>query len=145
FANFRGLVMATDGAMSKNDTIIKPADEIEQAPDQKDPSIYSHPGSIPFPRFDASGQGYGSNKPETNAVVKAFMPFMRRFRPEADWRDWIACGIFDWRAIYITAVGAQSEFSPFDESDFDREKWEPADIPAGHLPRRKIIDAAGST
>jgi hypothetical protein len=135
FANFRGLVMASDGAET--------AGTLTKAPKQDEPSIKSHPGSVPFPRFDAAGEGYGSNKTEPNAVVKAFMPFMRRFRPEADWRDWIACGIFNWRALYITAVGAQSEFAPFDESGFDRETGVPADIPAGFLPRRKVTDAAG--
>ena len=67
------------------------------------------------------------------------MPFMRRFRSEGDWRDWIACGIFDWRAIYITAVGAQSEFRPFDECDFDQDKGIPSLIPAGSLPERRVI------
>jgi hypothetical protein len=136
FANFRGLVMATGGAETNG--------KLAGAPEQEDPSIKSHPGSVPFPRFDAAGEGYGSNKTEPNAVVKAFMPFMRRFRPEADWRDWIACGVFNWRAIYITAVGAQSEFAPFDESSFDRESGVPAEIPAGFLPRRKVTGAAGS-
>jgi hypothetical protein len=105
-----------------------------RAPEPKDLSETSHPGSIEFPRFD----GDGADKFEPNAVVKAYMPFMRRFRAEGDWRDWIACGIFDWRAIYITAVGAQSEFAAFDESDFDLELRIPSLIPAGHIPERKV-------
>ena len=130
FANFRGLVMSTCGATVKDEKLLK----AEMPPV---PSLTSTPGSISFPRFDGEGEGYGSNKPEPNAVVKAFMPFMRRFRPEADWRDWIASGIFDWRAIYITAVGAQSEFAAFDESGYDSQKKIPSNIPAGNLPERR--------
>jgi hypothetical protein len=132
FANFRGLVMSTCG------TEVTEHGKLVRAPEPKDLSETSHPGSEPFPRFD----GGGADKVEPNAVAKAYMPFMRRFRSEGDWREWIACGIFDWRAIYITAVGAQSEFAEFDESDFDRGI--PSDIPAGHIPER-LVNRAGTS
>ena len=47
---------------------------------------------------------------EPNAVVKAFWPFVRRITPRADFREFIACGVFDWRAIYITALGSNSQY-----------------------------------
>src|SRR5579871_3469739 len=122
FANFRGLIMSTCG------TEVTEAGDLIKASEPKDLSATSHPGSMAFPRFD----GNGENKTEPNAVVKAYMPFMRRFRSEGDWREWIACGIFDWRAIYITSIGAQSEFAAFDESDFDPKDKIPSVIPAGY-------------
>ncbi len=135
FANFRGLVMSTCG------TEVTEHGKLVRAPEPKDMSETSNPGSMPFPRFDG-GDVQNEDKLEANAVVKAYMPFMRRFRAEGDWRDWIACGIFDWRAIYITAVGAQSEFAAFDESDFDLQLSIPASIPAGYIPARRVNGAA---
>lgn len=131
FANFRGLVMSTSGATAAQSGL-------KGASAAENPAATASPGSKPFERFDGGGDGYETSKTEPNAVVKAFMPFMRRFRPEADWRDWIASGIFDWRAIYITAIGAQSEFSPFDECDFNTGTSIPADLPAGQLPARRL-------
>lgn len=131
FANFRGLVASTCG------TKVTEHGKLVKAPEPKDLSETSHPGSTTFSRFD----GGGEDKVEPNAVVKAYMPFMRRFRAEGDWRDWIACGIFDWRAIYITAVGAQSEFAAFDESNFDLDRRIPSVIPAGHVPERRVNGA----
>jgi hypothetical protein len=132
FANFRGLVMSTCGTeVTEHGMLVK-------AP-ERDPGETSHPGSTEFPRFE--GDGNSANAVEPNAVVKAYMPFMRRFRAEGDWRDWIACGIFDWRAIYITAVGAQSEFAAFDECDFDLGRRIPSVIPAGYIPERRVTVA----
>jgi len=119
FANFRGLVMASNG-------IDDPKDE------RATQFTAADSGSRLFPRFDGGGDGYNADVIEPNAVVKAFMPFMRRFRSEADWRDWIACGIFDWRAIYISPLGAQSEFRRLDEGDLTTA------FPAGHLPDRLV-------
>lgn len=135
FANFRGLVMSTSGTeeTDSHKTVKAP-----EPADLKDLAETSHPGSIKFPRFSGGGEGYASDDVEPNAVVKAYMPFMRRFRSDADWRDWIACGIFDWRAIYITAVGAKSEFAAFDEHDYDPVTKLPSAIPAGHIPQRGV-------
>jgi hypothetical protein len=120
FANFRGLVLSTRG-------VDKPSAA---------PSLTASRATEPFSRFEGTGMGYGSNATEPVSVVKAFMPFMRRMRSEADWRDWIACGIFDWRAIYITSLGAQSEFRSLDECEFNTSTDSPGDIPAGYLPER---------
>lgn len=134
FANFRGLVISTCGA-------VQTAGGLAKAP-RPDPASTATPATVHFPRFDGGGEGFGVSKPEPNAVVKAFMPFMRRFRPEGDWRDWIASGILDWRAIYITPVGAQSQFAPYDECEFDPVANAPSLIPAGHLPSRRVAERA---
>ena len=105
FANFRGLVLSTRG--------IGPP---------LDPEITANTGNEPFRRFDVV---------EANAVLKGFWPFFRRFRPEADYRDWIACGVFDWRALYVSSLGAQSEFDELDEGEVS------FDVPADALPERR--------
>jgi hypothetical protein len=129
FAEFRGLVMPSNGTEMKDGNLAR-------AQNPPDLAETSHPGSQEFHRFDGEGTGYDSEKLEPNAVVKAYMPFMRRFRAEADWRDWIACGIFDWRAIFINPVGSKSEFSAFDDWDYDRSQELPSAIPAGQIPQR---------
>src|SRR5437588_7344525 len=65
-------------------------------------------GGEPFRRFDVV---------EANSVLKGFWPFFRRIRSEADYRDWVACGVFDWRALYVSSLGSQSEFHDLDEGD----------------------------
>jgi hypothetical protein len=62
-------------------------------------------------------------------MVKAYWPFIRRMKPYADYREYVACGVFNWRALYITALGAQSEYDSADEStgrDYE--------VPSGNLP-----------
>jgi hypothetical protein len=130
FANFRGLVTATCGTTEQGGKLVR-------EPEPKQPSDAAHPGSRTFPRFDGGGEGFGTDMVEPNAVVKAYMPFMRRFCAEGDWRNWIACGIYDWRAIYINPVSAQSEFAAFDEWHHDSVERRPSAIPAGHLPERR--------
>ena len=120
FANFRGLVIAAHG--------------MEEPKDDKSFAAPATYGTKPFPRFDAESSGYSSSKVEPNAVVKAFMPFMRRFRSEGDWREWIACGIFDWRGIYITPLGSKSEYRSDEEGRLSKL------IQAKHLPPRRKRD-----
>ena len=69
FANFRGLVLSTRGT--------------DGSP--PGPALTASQGTVPFARFGDSGNsdGYGTDTTEPNQVVKAFMPFMRRFRSEA--------------------------------------------------------------
>ena len=66
-------------------------------------------GSVPFPHFSAS-ESFTADGAEANAVVKAFWPFVRRITPRADYREFIACGVLSWRAIYITALGSSSQY-----------------------------------
>jgi hypothetical protein len=106
FANFRGIVLSTRGTGESLDSASTAAT-----------------GGEPFKRFDVV---------EANSVLKGFWPFFRRIRPEADYRDWIACGVFDWRALYVSSLGSQSEFDDLDEGDVT------FDVPAGELPERRV-------
>jgi hypothetical protein len=107
FANFRGLVLPTRGS-NKN-----PAPEIKPAPDGTliDPSA---PGLEPFARFDTN-DGSNNTPNEANAVVKAWWPFIQRFTTHADDKDFVACTVMGRRAIYVTALGAQSDATTEDE------------------------------
>lgn len=84
-----------------------------------------------FPRFDhAAG--------EPNTVLKAFWPFMRRMTPRADDREFVACGIFDWRALYIAPLGLHT--SNLDENAnagvFERDEGDALEaiVPGDALP-----------
>jgi hypothetical protein len=110
FANFRGLVLATDGMRSSS--YDKPASASESpAPgkprpidyaDYIDSGLLGSLGTQPFPAFDGEGA-------EPNAVMKAFWPFVRRITAGADYRDFIACGVMRYRAIYVTALGSSNQ------------------------------------
>jgi hypothetical protein len=126
FANFRGLVLATPGI--------------------EGPSV--SPGSAgdrPFPRFvgngglNDKGTASSSEPNEGNAVVKAFWPFVRRITPNADQREYIACGVMNWRALYITALSSARAFDWEEESDSSA-----TDIPAGFLPEELIERVRGA-
>jgi hypothetical protein len=67
-------------------------------------SLMGSLGIVKFPTFDPDSA-------ESNAVLKAFWPFLRRITPGADYRDFTACGVMDWRALYITALGSSSQYS----------------------------------
>jgi hypothetical protein len=114
FANSRGLIMSTSGMTDRSATYALGAAAGDSA--------------LQLPRFNAGHRATQDDAIETKAIVKAFEPFMRRFHSNADWRDWIACGIFDQRAIYISPNGARSEFREWDEGHLDTA------VPAGHLP-----------
>jgi Protein of unknown function (DUF3422) len=118
FANFRGLVMSTPGA-DVDDTFDGDYLNGRIAGIRRGSAT---PGKSDFRKFN-------DKKNEPNAVVKAYWPFIRRIKPYADYREYIACGVFDWRALYITALGSQSEYDSGDESigrDYE--------IPSGNLP-----------
>jgi hypothetical protein len=125
FANFRGLVLATSGLSDPGHKLSASA------------------GTRPFPRFagnggiDPDGASSIEEENEANAVVKAFWPFIRRITPFADQREFIACGVMGWRAIYVTALGSPRAFDWMEEGAGAESV-----IPAGHLPET-LIDASG--
>jgi hypothetical protein len=134
FANFRGLVMSTAGAdhLGSEPAPWAPKDgskgPLTDAMPLEERRATATPGKQPFRKFDGEG-------PEPNAVVKAFWPFIRRIKPFADYREYIACGVFDWRAIYVTALGSPSEYDSGDESI-----GRTYEVPSGNLP--ELEDAA---
>jgi hypothetical protein len=97
FANFRGLVLATDGLHAAAEGEVSRANHAAQG-------LIGSLGTVKFPTFDPDSA-------EPNAVLKAFWPFLRRITPGADYRDFTACGVMDWRALYITALGSSSQYS----------------------------------
>ena len=119
FANFRGLVMATDGLP-------------EAAEPRKFPGSS---GADPFPRFKGNGgidhTGTRSSDPpnEANAVVKAFWPFVRRITPDADRKEFVACGVMSWRALYVTALNCPPSHSLEEEA-----RNSLTEVPQGQLP-----------
>jgi hypothetical protein len=129
FANFRGLVMSTGGADHLREASgERPAAEAYDASSHKQTAT---PGKVPFRKFDEKG-------PEPNAVVKAYWPFIRRMKPYADYREYIACGVLNWRALYITALGSRSDYDSGDEST-GREY----EVPSKNLPEHP--DPNGNT
>jgi hypothetical protein len=99
FANFRGLVMSTDGL----DTTVPP---VYQPKGQATASV----GTATFANFSRD-ERFQADGAEANAVVKAFWPFVRRITPRSDYREFVACGVLGWRAIYVTALGSSSQYT----------------------------------
>jgi hypothetical protein len=99
FANFCGLVMSTNGL----DTTGRPA---YQPKGQATASV----GTATFANFSRDDR-FQADGAEANAVVKAFWPFVRRITPRSDYREFVACGVLGWRAIYITALGSSSQYT----------------------------------
>jgi hypothetical protein len=125
FANFRGLVLATAGVDAM-------------------PLFPGSAGDTPFPRFVGNGglndRGSASSTGpnEANAVVKAFWPFVRRITPNADQREYVACGVMNWRALYISALSSARAFAWEEEASSSE-----TDIPAGNLPEAFIEKGVG--
>jgi hypothetical protein len=137
FGYFRGLVLPSMSDAGHPASISK-----ENFAPLDEPIAHSGAGLKVFPRFfgdDTRGEEFKGQFTEPNAVVKAYWPFIRRVTPEADFRDYVACGVFDFRALYISSLGAQSEFDKFDDgdvlTDHNGDTVRSADIPSGHLPR----------
>jgi len=97
FANIRGLVMSTNGLQGER--------PVYQPQGLATASV----GTAEFANFSRD-QSFNADGAEANAVVKAFWPFMRRVTPRADFREFIACGVLNWRAIFITALGSGSQY-----------------------------------
>lgn len=126
FANFRGLVMATDGLPEV----------------REEPSFPGASGAKPFPRFRGRGglsrKGVTDEPNEANAVVKAFWPFVRRTTPDADRKEFVACGMMNWRSLYVTTLNA------FPSYDWREEASGPErDIPSDQLPESVAFPAKG--
>jgi hypothetical protein len=121
FANFRGLVMPTDGLPETTEHRAYPGSS----------------GAEPFPRFrgnggtDHTGTRSSEQPNEANAVVKAFWPFVRRITPDADQKEFVACGVMNWRALYVTALNCPPSHEVGEEA-----RNSETDVPAGKLPAR---------
>ena len=68
---------------------------------------------------EASRDGFKRFNPSTTEpadLVQSIWPFIRRMEPAADEREFIACGVFDWRALYISALGTVQAAGPSEET-----------------------------
>ena len=97
FANFRGLIMSTAGMRTTAAPYIPQGAETASV------------GTAPFSSFSADPR-FAADGVEPNAVAKAYWPLVRRITPRADFREHVACGVMDWRTLYITDVGAHSQY-----------------------------------
>jgi hypothetical protein len=92
-------------------------------------------GAQPFPRFkgnggiDPTGTRSCDEPNESNAVVKAFWPFIRRSIRDADRKEFVVCGVMSWRALYVTALNCPPTFEWQEEARSSR-----TEIPADQLP-----------
>jgi len=124
FANFRGLIMSTKGTPNNPSAYEPRAQETTSV------------GTVPFANFSADAR-FTEDGAEPNAVVKAFWPFIRRVTPRADVREFIACGLLNWRAIYITALGSNSQYA-------ERQEREPSFTEEGEasirVPKHLLAD-----
>jgi hypothetical protein len=102
FANFRTAVISTSGL---------PAEE------------HTEGGSRDaFQRFNSKSN-------ECNAVLRGFWPFVRRMTPYADEKEHVACAVMGYRALYVTALNAYTNYVQGQES-----KSRLDEVPAGALP-----------
>jgi hypothetical protein len=97
FANLRGLIMSTAGMRSAASPYFPQGAETAAV------------GTAPFASFSADPR-FGADGVEPNAVAKAYWSLVRRITPHADFREHVACGVMDWRAIYLADVGAPSQY-----------------------------------
>jgi len=113
FADFRGLIMPTGGIATP-----------DNRKRQQDAAALREGVGAPPPQSDAADATFGfgtfehfdNESGEPNTVLKSFWPFVRRVIPDADRREFIACGINDWRDLYVTSLGAPMDGCEDDES-----------------------------
>jgi Protein of unknown function (DUF3422) len=116
FANFKGLVVDSDGSNN-----IDAKDNNIEAEYDNPLEDTANAGLKPFTRFQNGDKTPITSLNEANAVIKAYWPFIRRVTPTIDYREVVACGVMNWRALYISSLGSQSELDIFDEVQ-DRER-----------------------
>jgi hypothetical protein len=102
FANFRTAVISTSGLPGE------PGGEEEKRD--------------AFERFN-------SRSSECNAVLRGFWPFVRRMTPYADEKEHVACAVMGYRALYVTALNAYTNYVQGQECDSRLDE-----VPAGALP-----------
>jgi hypothetical protein len=105
FANFRSLILSVDGISTpvskERDNRARELRRVQQIVTTP-PSEPGSENAIGIGRFATFDNEYG----EPNTVLKAYWPFTRRMTPNAAERDFVACGILDWRVLYVTALGS---------------------------------------
>jgi hypothetical protein len=133
FADFRGAMMyvpgieteASDKRRHLYDSLrSRMGINVDRPPADKGASASIGIGS--FETFD-------NKSGEPNTVVRAHWPFIRRMTPWADYRDFSASGIIDWRALFITGLGGSGNYYGREESA-NRD----AEVPKGHRHKDEV-------
>lgn len=125
FANYRGVVLSVEGlATPSEQKLQRCVDDLRrdsdiETPRPLGPAAEANVGLGHFRRFD-------NKSGEANTVLKAYWPLIRRTAPEADDRDHVACGILDWRILYVSSLGSADEAGELDEASA-----KPAALPLG--------------
>lgn len=126
FAETRGLVLPAHGIQTPNSearsSFNKALKNSVGAPPVKSEKSAATVGVGNFETFDDKAG-------EPNTVIKAHWPFIRRISVQADLRDFVACGILDWRALYISPLGSSGRQNLLEESAGPERI-----APAGSLP-----------
>ncbi len=91
FGSFRGLVLSADGYETEG---LSGSDRLARR------IANANRGREAFDRFN-------QEKNEPNYVLKAYWPFIRRTTRWADYKEFVACGVMDWRALFVTSLGAR--------------------------------------
>lgn len=115
FVNQRGLMMSVRGLATRDDeeraNLIRDLAErnkIKIEEEQADPKPWrqlgrSASGTLgPVDVFDTK-----CGEPET--VLKSFWPFLCEMTEHAARKDWIGCGILEWRALYMSTLGSRAQ------------------------------------
>lgn len=91
FVNSKGVVLPTKGLAQTGTPGVLP----------ENIRSWAHVSTVALPTFSASQQVVADGA-EANAVIKAFWPFFRLANPLADDEEVMACGIMNWRALFIS-------------------------------------------
>jgi hypothetical protein len=117
FVNQRGLMMSVRGLETEDDeerlklinglkarNKIKVEDEQvpPETPDWRQLGRSASATLGPVDVFDTK-----SGEPET--LLKSFWPFLCQMTEHAARKDWVGCGILDWRALFMSTLGSRVE------------------------------------
>lgn len=138
FSESRGLLISINGTRSpaEDARLRQTADLRKRIVTDRDgvqgPPSEGTIGIGEFPIFDAASG-------EPNSVIKSLLPFLRRSHVKLDQRELVACGILDWRALFLTTLGSTANADAREESS--GPDWE---APGGHLPDAKSVRDMGT-
>ena len=136
FANFRGVISSVHWVSGSD----KPTQDGKSVARSIGMDKTASPGTVPFARFEFGGgigwggAGYAGKVTEPNRIIKGYAPFVRRMSPDADFRDWIACGVFDGRALLLAPFGIPPRIGLLDEGNIGTT------VPAGSIPLGNQLD-----
>ena len=113
FINQRGLAMAVRGLDTEDDA--RRAEQIKDLARRNGIAVPLEPPSTePWRQLARSASAtlgpvdvFDSKSGEPEVVVKSLWPFLSHMTEGAEQKDWIGCGILDWRALFMSTSGGQ--------------------------------------